>query len=66
MANDFHLIAQGMTYILDTIPIKFLVDAMDAEAALEDIEEDSNGEVPELLNEEESAILVENIRAFKM
>ncbi len=55
---------QGCTYILDIIPVRALEDAIDAEAAnREDSLDDEDDEMPELSGEEESAVLVENIRA---
>ncbi len=52
---------QGCIFILDTIPITALSDAMDLEAArLEECSTDD--EVPECLDEDESAVLVEKIR----
>ncbi len=50
---------QGSIFILDTIPITALLNAMDLEAARL---EECDDEVLELLDEDESAALVEKIR----
>ncbi len=54
-------ILQGCIYIIDVIPEKTLSDAMDLEDAhaTEDVRD---GETPYLLDEEESAVLVQSMR----
>ncbi len=55
------MFVQGCIYTLDIIPIKTLSDAMDLEVAR--LEEDSSGEeIPDLLDEDETAALLEKVR----